>query len=44
MGAENNAWTRRVVKPVLCFYEQAESFPEDRIVIYVPRQGEAQCP
>ncbi|MGQ9834276.1 MAG: hypothetical protein ACUVRJ_10890 [Candidatus Villigracilaceae bacterium] len=44
MGAENNAWARRVVKPILCYYEQAEAFPADRIVIYVPRAGAAQCP
>jgi len=44
MGAENNVWARRVVKPILCYYEQAEVFPADRIAIYIPRAGAAQCP
>ncbi len=44
MGAENNVWARRVVKPILCYYEPAETFPADRIVVYVPRVGAAQCP
>ncbi len=43
-GPENNAWTRRVAKHILCFYEPAETFAEDRIVIYVPRLGAPQCP
>lgn len=44
MGAENNAWVRRVVRPILCYYDEAEAFPEDRVVIYIPRQGGPQCP
>jgi hypothetical protein len=44
MGAENNAWTRAVVKKVLCSYQQAAIFPADRIAIYVPQVGEQKCP
>ncbi|GAB4501989.1 MAG: hypothetical protein Fur0035_15340 [Anaerolineales bacterium] len=44
MGEENNAWARRVVKPVLCWYREAESFPADKIVIYVPRAEGKNCP
>jgi hypothetical protein len=44
MGAENDAWTRYVSKRILCTYRQAEIFPADRIAIYVPQEGVAQCP
>ena len=44
MGAENNAWTRYVVKKILCNYKQSEIFPADRIAIYVPQTGEQTCP
>lgn len=44
MGAENNAWSRRVAKPILCWYREDETFPADRIVIYVPREEGRQCP
>lgn len=44
MGEENNAWARRVARPVLCWYEQSETFPADRIVIYVPRKEGRDCP
>lgn len=44
MGAENNAWARWVVRPILCYYESAEMFPADSIVIYVPRTGPPDCP
>ena len=44
MGAENNAWTRAVVKKVLCNYQQAAIFPADRIAIYVPQTGPQKCP
>lgn len=43
MGEENNAWVRKVVKPVLCWYREDESFP-DKIIIYVPRETGKQCP
>jgi hypothetical protein len=44
MGAENDAWTRYVGKRILCTYKQAEIFSADRVVIYVPQVGPAQCP
>ena len=44
MGAENNAWTRAVVKKVLCNYQPENIFPADRIAIYVPQTGGQNCP
>jgi len=44
MGEENNAWTRYIIKPVLCNYKQAAVFPDDRIALYVPQVGEQKCP
>jgi len=44
MGAENNAWTRYVVKRILCNYKEKSVFPTDRITIYVPQVGEQKCP
>jgi hypothetical protein len=44
MGEENNAWARRVVKPVLCWYREDQVFPTDKIVIYVPREEGKNCP
>ena len=44
MGAENNAWTRYVVKKILCSYRQLSIFPADRIAIYVPQVGAQTCP
>ncbi len=44
MGEENNAWVRRVARPVLCWYREDETFPADRVVIYVPREEGRQCP
>jgi hypothetical protein len=44
MGEENNAWTRYIVKPILCNYHQEAIFPADRIAIYVPQVGEQKCP
>lgn len=43
MGEENNAWVRRVVKPILCYYQEDQVFASDKIVIYVPR-AEKFCP
>ena len=44
MGAENNAWTRSVVKKILCNYQPAVTFPADRIAVYIPQTGPAKCP
>ena len=43
-GEENNAWVRRVMKHILCNYQEALVIPEDQIAIYVPQVGERQCP
>ena len=43
-GEENNAWVRRVMKPILCNYQEDAIFPADQIAIYVPQQGKRQCP
>jgi len=43
-GEENNAWVRRVMKHILCNYQEAMVFPEDQVAIYVPQEGERQCP
>jgi len=44
MGEENNAWARAAARPILCWYEPAESFPQDKIVIYTPRKSGKSCP
>jgi hypothetical protein len=44
MGEENNAWVRRVIKPILCNYEVAVSYPEFQLALYVPQEGTRQCP
>jgi len=43
-GEENNAWVRRVMKYILCNYREKAVFPTDQIAVYVPQQGERQCP
>ena len=43
-GEENNAWVRRVMKHILCNYQEAAVYPADQIAIYVPQEGERQCP
>jgi len=44
MGEENNAWATRVIKPILCNYEVAVSYPEFQLALYVPQGGTRQCP
>ena len=44
MGEENNAWTRYIIKPILCNYRQDAIFQADRLAIYVPQVGEQKCP
>jgi hypothetical protein len=41
---ENNVWATQVTKNILCNYRMDESFPENGIAIYVPQDGERQCP
>jgi hypothetical protein len=43
-GEENNAWVRRVMKPILCNYHEELVFPKDQVAIYMPQDGERQCP
>jgi hypothetical protein len=43
-GEENNAWVRRVMKPILCNYEEDVVFPADQVAIYVPQEGLQKCP
>ncbi len=43
-GEENNAWVQRVMKPILCNYQEDVVFPADQVAVYVPQQGERQCP
>lgn len=41
---ENNVWVRRVMKHILCNYREEAVFPADEVALYVPQQGERQCP
>jgi hypothetical protein len=44
MGEENNAWARRVIKPILCNYQVTVSYPQFNLALYVPQEGTRQCP
>ncbi|MBK9924815.1 MAG: hypothetical protein IPP66_05925 [Anaerolineales bacterium] len=41
---ENNVWARHIMKSILCNYRLDSSYPEDGIALYVPQEGERQCP
>ena len=41
---ENNVWVRRVMRSILCNYREDAVFPADDIALYVPQEGERQCP
>jgi hypothetical protein len=41
---ENNVWVLEIMRPILCNYQLKASYPEDDIAIYVPQEGERQCP
>jgi hypothetical protein len=41
---ENNVWVRRVMRSILCNYEEDVIFPADEIALYVPQEGERRCP
>ena len=43
-GEENNAWVQRVMKPILCNYQEDDIFLADQIAIYIPQGGEQLCP
>jgi hypothetical protein len=42
-GEENNAWVKWVVEPVLCYYEEIETFKSAQIQLLVPKQSEVDC-
>ena len=41
---ENNVWVTRIMKHILCNYREEVVFPADEIALYVPQEGERQCP
>ena len=41
---ENNVWVRRVMRHILCNYREAAIFPADDIALYMPQEGDRQCP
>lgn len=41
---ENNVWVTRIMKHILCNYREEAVFPADEIALYVPQEGERQCP
>ena len=41
---ENNVWVTRIMKHILCNYHEEAAFPEDEIALYVPQEGQRQCP
>jgi hypothetical protein len=41
---ENNVWVLRIMKSILCNYKEEAIFPADEIALYVPQEGERQCP
>ena len=42
-GEENNAWVKWVVEPVLCYYDEIETFKSAQIQLLIPKQGEVDC-
>jgi hypothetical protein len=42
-GEENNAWVEWVVEPVLCYYEEIETYRNVQIQLLVPKQGDVDC-
>ena len=42
-GEENNAWVKWVVEPVLCYYQEIQTFKSAQIQLLVPKQGELDC-
>jgi hypothetical protein len=41
---ENNVWVTRIMRHILCNYREEVAFPADEIALYVPQEGERQCP
>ena len=44
MGEEHNAWSKWVIRPILCHYQLAALYAEDKVAIYTPRLGPPKCP
>jgi hypothetical protein len=42
-GEENNAWVEWVVRPVLCYYDEIETYRSAQIQLLVPKQGDVDC-
>ncbi len=42
-GEENNAWVKWVVEPVLCYYQEIQTFKSAQIQLLVPKQGQVDC-
>jgi hypothetical protein len=40
---ENNAWTKWVSAPILCYYEPVETYPKSAVQLLVPRPQSANC-
>ncbi len=43
-GYEHNAWSKWVIKPILCHYQLQQVYPNEKAAVYVPRQGQPSCP
>jgi hypothetical protein len=41
---ENNVWVTRIMKHILCNYREEAVFAVDEVALYVPQEGERQCP
>jgi hypothetical protein len=41
---ENNVWVTRIMKHILCNYREEIAFSADDIALYVPQEGDRQCP
>jgi hypothetical protein len=42
-GEENNAWVEWVARPVLCYYEEADTLNEAKVELLTPRNGPVDC-
>ncbi|MEW5827933.1 MAG: hypothetical protein AB1846_03515 [Chloroflexota bacterium] len=43
-GPENNAWVRKITRPILCDYEPVATYPEYNLQLLAPRAGPQECP
>jgi len=42
-GEENNAWVKWVVEPMLCYYDEIETYKSAQIQLLIPKQGDVDC-